>query len=423
MMDVKDDFLEWAAEYVGLIDRIGAHAAHAQLTFCGLSACVDATISLHDASPLLQASAPPEAATFAQLLMRRAKAGIGGEIRVDWPEGPAWLDKRLDFRLALGGTGPHAARVLTLLGAPALLALATRSPEQMAVLGPALRLAHKNRATPVAEIMPNGANLPKIYIFEFTAQRMLDGMLLPRSSRIIVRFHDPGIEDDQEFASLSAELSAKTGTAILSGYNAIGGGDLVDALSQTKALVAGWRRTGNPIIHLELAGYDQDSYRDAVLDGLTGHITSLGMSLSEFKALVPRDESLAKAMCCLAERLKLRRLCVHADTWAAAATLGDPAQEREALMMGCLLASIRAEHGEPMVPRALPCDAVFEMPPKLPATQGRWRMAAVAAPYLVHPVTTLGLGDTFMAGCLLVLGSRTPLCNAPACNASYPGDA
>ena len=395
---------DWTAEYAGLLDRVASHVARARLTLCGLSACVDATLSLHDAAPLLQATAPAEAVAFANALVRRAKAGIGGEMRVDWPEGPAWLDQRLGFRLALGGTGPHAARVLTCLGAPALLALSNRSPEQMAVLDPALRLAHRGRATPVAQIAPTRANVAKIYIFEFSAQRMLDGTLLSRSSRIIVRFTDPGLEDDGAFEALSVALAAQAGAGILSGYNAIGSGDLTGALARTQSLVAGWRRSGDPVIHLELAGYDHDRYRDAVLDGLTGHITSLGMSLSEFEALVPRGTPLADGMAELANRLGLRRLCVHADTWAAAATSDDPAREREALLMGSLLASTRAAHGQPMAPRALPPHAVFEPPPTLPASHGPWRIVAVATPYLVHPATTLGLGDTFMAGCLLVLG-------------------
>ncbi len=72
--------------------------------------------------------------------------------------------------------------------------------------------------------------------------------------------------------------------------------------------------------------------------------------------------------------------------------------------MGCLLAGIRAENGRVIRPRRLPEQAVFEAPPDFPAAHGTMAFAAVAAPYLSHPATTLGLGDTFMAGCLLVLG-------------------
>jgi ADP-dependent phosphofructokinase/glucokinase len=396
--------VDWNAEYAGILGRLDTYIANAKLTLCGMSACVDAIISLHEAQFLLQATGPYEAVDLAKALTGRARAGTGGEIRVEWPDGPAWLDRMLSFRHALGGTGPHAARTLTRLGAPTLLALATRSPEQMGVLDTDLRLAHDGRSTPVGELGPTRSNVPKIYIFEFTAGRLLGDAMLRRSSRIIVRFNDPGIEDDREFTALSPQLAPWAGAAILSGYNAIGRGDLQGALAATRTLVAQWHGSNDLLVHLELAGYDRDEYRDAVLDGLYGHITSLGLSLSEFQALVPDGTPLADGMSDLAERLNLQRLCVHADTWAAATTVGDPAREREALLMGCLLAGIRAENGRVIRPRRLPEQAVFEAPPDFPAAHGTMAFAAVAAPYLSHPATTLGLGDTFMAGCLLVLG-------------------
>jgi ADP-dependent phosphofructokinase/glucokinase len=35
---------------------------------------------------------------------------------------------------------------------------------------------------------------------------------------------------------------------------------------------------------------------------------------------------------------------------------------------------------------------------------GGWHIVTCPSPHLQQPRTTLGLGDTFMAGCLLVLG-------------------
>lgn len=409
--------MDWIDEYRNAATRLDNHVANARLTLCGMSACVDATISLHDAHPLLQAAGPVQAVAFAEALVSRAKAGIGGEIRVEWPEGPNWLDSSLPFRLALGGTGPHAARVLTRLGAPALLALATRSPEQMAVLDPDLHLAHEGRLVDVAQLRPTQPDAAKIYIFEFTAGRLLRDTVLQRSSRIIVRFNDPGLEDDGEFAALSIRLARDAGAGVLSGYNAVGRGDLQGVLACTRSLVVEWRGRGTLLIHLELAGYECDAYRDAVLDGLSGHITSLGLSQSEYEALVPARVPLADGMADLAERLGLERLCVHADNWAATVTTGDVAHEREALLVGCLLASNKAATGQVTRPSRAPVEGIFENPPEFPTSRGKWKFVAVSAPYLPRPATTLGLGDTFMAGCLLVLGrySRTqPTVQQPA---------
>jgi ADP-dependent phosphofructokinase/glucokinase len=146
-----------------------------------------------------------------------------------------------------------------------------------------------------------------------------------------------------------------------------------------------------------------------VLEGLRGTITSLGMSHSEYLALGLDAEDLTAGMVACGDRLGLRRVCVHADHWAAAATLDHPAQERDALQMGCLLASTRAEAGRPVRPTAIPKSAVFnDLPFAGTLDRGAWMAACCAAPYLPRPATTLGLGDTFTAGCLLVLGQQHP---------------
>jgi hypothetical protein len=406
----------WQAAYADALDRLDTEVSNARLTLCGLSACVDATVSLQAADALLAPADDPEAVRFASALLERAAAGVGGEIKVEWPGGPAWLDARIAFGRDLGGTGPHAARVLTTLGAPALLALETRSPEQLSVLDPELRLAFGGRSVAAKSIVPDHPNAVKTYIFEYTKGRPIGTVTPPRSSRIIVRFDDPGLQDDRAFDALSCRLAPDAGAAILSGFNTVGPHELATALARTRELAGRWRTAGIPAIHLELAGYARSEYRDRALRDLTGSATSLGLSLSEFNALMPASD-LAGGMRALGERLGVRRVCVHADDWAAAATLDDPARERDALVMGSLVASTRAAHGRPMVPRAIPAGAVFGEPPALPESLGEWRIAACATPYLAQPATTLGLGDTFMAGCLLVLGQQrsapTPALSAP----------
>jgi ADP-dependent phosphofructokinase/glucokinase len=395
----------WQKTYAGVLERLDAEIANARLTLCGLSACVDATVSLHDAGALFAPAGDAEAERFAGMLRERAAAGIGGEIKVDWLGGPAWLDERVPFVRALGGTGPHAARVLTTLGAPALLALETRSAEQLAVLDPEIRVARDGRSVPAKTIQPDHPNAIKTYIFEYTKGRPIGSVLPPRSSRIIVRFDDPGLQNDRDFEQLSCRLAPQAGAAILSGFNTVGVAALGPTLARTRKLAQRWAAAGVPAIHFELAGYARPEYRDAAMRELTGCATSFGLSFSEFAALVPNSD-LAAGMRALGERLQVRRVCVHADDWAAAATLDDPARERDALLLGSLLASTRAAHGRPVVPRALPAGAAFGEPPRVPEALGEWRIAVCSTPYLAQPVTTLGLGDTFMAGCLLVLGQQ-----------------
>lgn len=393
----------WPELYADLLRRLGTYAEHARWTFCGLGACVDGILSVHDAVPLLLATSDPAAQALGATLAQRAEAGVGGEIRVEWDEGPALLDAALHPATALGGTGPHAARALTLLGAPTLLALEHRDAEQMACLDGDIRLAQNGQPVAARDVLPHGMPRPKIYIFEFTAGRLVRATAAPRSSRIIVRFTDPDTENDAEFEALSTLLAPQAGAGVLSGFAAVRSRDLDRTLARARDLALCWRAAGVPVVHLELAGFDTPALRDRTLDGLRGAYTSLGLSQSEYQALVPGDAPETETVIATAQWLEVDRLCIHADAWALTVTHGDPDHERTALMAGCLLASTRAALGRPSRPVGINPDAVFEAPPD-ERRCGDWNIVACAAPYLPRPATTLGLGDTFMAGCLLVLG-------------------
>jgi hypothetical protein len=396
----------WYEAYTSLQQRIKTYARHAHWTMCGLSLCVDAFTRLDDASDAILRAGPLQAQTLAAELRRRAAQGIGGEIRFDWPDGPAWLDAHLSLRTALGGTPAHAARLLTLLGAPALLSLEHRTPEQIAVLDPEMLLAGDGPVR-AADVQAEGEDRPRVYVFEYDAEESIGGAVPPRASRIILRFHDFDLERDGAFLRLSQHLLRQDGghgSGILAGFNSLGSGAALDAgLIEARQVAAAWRQAGIGLIHLELAGYESPACRDRALEGLSGAMTSIGMSLSEFRALDPHGGSLEEGLICLGEQLGLERVSVHADDWAISATRSDPDREREALMMGCLLASSRAAAGRLTVPTSLPEQARFEAPP--PESQhGDWSIVSCPSPHLRHPRTTLGLGDTFMAGCLLVLG-------------------
>jgi ADP-dependent phosphofructokinase/glucokinase len=399
----------WGVAYADLVGRLPGLVGNARLTLCGLNVCIDAVAELHDAAALLEQRANPHAFALAGELKRRVAKGIGGEIRVDWPEGPAWLEQRLRLTTALGGTSAHAALVLATLGAPALLALADRSKEQLGHIHPAVLLAENDHPIRVDDIVRRGASRPKIFIFEYTAGRAVGAVVPTRSSRIIVRFGDPGVEDDPEFERVSARLARMAGAGVVSGFNAAALSQLPRAIEVGRRIASSWRAADMPTVHLELAGYVSDAARDSVLEGLRGAITSLGMSHSEYLALGLDAADLTAGMVACGNRFGLRRVCVHADHWAAAATLDHPAHERDALQMGCLLASTRAEAGRPVHPTAIPKAAVFnDTPFEGTLDRGAWTAVCCAAPYLARPATTLGLGDTFTAGCLLVLGQQRP---------------
>jgi ADP-dependent phosphofructokinase/glucokinase len=329
---------------------------------------------------------------------------------MDWPEGGMWLERNLKFsRWGLGGSGAQAAQTLAILGAPALMSLEDRSERQLSVIHPGVLVATNHGVIKCGQLSTTPGRKPAHYIFEYTAGTQAGSIVPARSSRTIVRFTDERLDNDPDFTRESIIAAADGGAAILSGFNEIGTEDLEDVLTQTVTLVKAWRNRGLKTIHLELGDYATIKARDTVLERLGGAFTSLGMSHSEIRALCGESQDPISKAFELSESLNLSRLCVHADDWALAITKDDPQREFEALLCGCLLAAARAERGHPCPPIAAPVSAEFHKLPWNKVSQSGDRfVVCCAAPYLERPAATIGLGDTFLAGTLLVLGGAEP---------------
>ncbi|MDX3926150.1 MAG: ADP-dependent glucokinase/phosphofructokinase [Shinella sp.] len=400
----------WAERYAALTDsRSGpltaAALSRSGLFLCGISACVDARVDMHDMQALLDADAETPAGALAALLMARAARGTGGEVRFDWPEGPAWLRERLKIRYALGGTGPQAAWVLARLGVSALIALEDRHQQMLNQIPPGVLLASAGEMKTVEALTPAGRHIPEIFIFEYTAGRPLGGFVPSRSSRVIIRFGDRGIQRDADFESMSMRLAPAAAAGLLSGLNDEPLNNTASASRHVFALSRAWKAAGLRTIHFELAGYASQAAVEDVLSHAAGSVTSIGMSHSELLAMDPAAHHPMEALIALGERLKLDRVCVHADTWAASVTLNDPREEELALMAGCAIAGARAANGAPVGTVAIHPQAEFHpVPFDTPIRRDRWTFVACASPYMEKPATTLGLGDSFTAGCLLILG-------------------
>ena len=395
---------DWRRLYDDLARRLPDLARAARPTLCGFGACVDVYIPLHETRPLLEAASGTPAAALARELLDRAARGIGGEIRIDWPEGSAWLDSRLPQRLGLGGTGAQAAQTLAVLGAPAILALGHRSRRQLELIHPAVRVAADERIIPAIVAIANGGGKPAHYIVEFTAGVPIGTVVPPRSSRIIIRFADDPLERDPWFEQASLDLAAGAGAAIVSGFNEVSEAELAPSLTWVAALARSWREAGLRWVHLELGDFEHPSGMVTVLEGLEGAVSSLGLSLAELDKLLPRGPVAERARE-LALRFGFDRVAVHADGWALAVTQDDAEREFDALMAGSLVAATRAWQGRIVAPDACPPGVAFAEPPAPPlGHSGGWSVACCAAPYLSRPSATIGLGDTFLAGTLLILG-------------------
>lgn len=402
--------VSWPDEYEALIGRLPDIVERSRLTVGGFSACVDVYLSFHEAFRKLSAAGHDcaEGAAMLAELERRALSGIGGELFIDWPDGSGWIDRHVTGRNAIGGTSAQAAYMLAHLGAPALIALEDRSAGQLAVLHPGTLVATGGGVAPVSALAPAGTARPPHYIFEFTAGERIGDSRVPRSSRTIVRFHHDELQRDPAFVRASGEKAGEVGAGVLCGFNEMPPENAEDELDYAVGVAAAWRKAGLPVVHLELGDFPSPSLRDLTIARLLPAVTSVGMSLSELIDLTGDSEPPEAAAIRLAEAHGLQRVCVHADEWAFAVTRGEGERELEALETGCLLASARAANGYFATPDRLPDGARLCSPP-IPTSlrRGGWSVACCPAPYLEKPAATIGLGDTFLAGTLLVLGGMT----------------
>ncbi|MFI0773850.1 ADP-dependent glucokinase/phosphofructokinase [Streptomyces sp. NPDC021212] len=409
----------WAERYRALADRVRTRARHAAPVLAGFSACVD---HIHRMDPdriaalAARATEPGRAGEVAAEVFGRIRHGHGGEIAVPWPGGTDWVGTLLGTpdRVQLGGTGPQAAWALAVLGAPSVVPLADRRPEQLAVLHPDVILCTAEGTAPAgrltgADAPSGGPGVPKQphSILEFAAGTPAPGLPdgLPRSSRIILRFMDDGIERDEWFAARSGELARTAAAGLLSGMNGLpeDGTGPADRAWLTD-VVCTWRDGGLPLLHLELAEFAGDRALRAGCDAYVPLADSVGMSLSELAALAGPSArtSPVSAAARFATAYDLDRVCVHADGWVLAVHRGDPTEQRTALMTGSLLAAARAARGAPAADPEPPpaADYTEDRPADGPLGDGL-RADCVPAPHLSHPVATIGLGDTFVGGLLL----------------------
>jgi ADP-dependent phosphofructokinase/glucokinase len=290
------------------------------------------------------------------------------------------------------------------LGARTLLALSDRSAAQLALIHPDVRIAGPDGIMQAGAVAGSGRGRAPHYIMEFTAGVPVGEVVPPRSSRVIVRFEGDPLESDPWFERANVQLAPSAGAAIVSGLNALPAGSLPEVLARLGALARAWRAAGLQRVHLELGDFVRPTEMADVLAGIGGSAGSLGLSRSELLKLVPGDDPVAERALSFAERFDFERVAVHADHFALALTRDDPEAELEALMTGSLLAAARACHGRIAVPDGCPPGAVFEEAPERPISgRGRWHFACCATPYLPKPAATIGLGDTFLAGTLLVL--------------------
>lgn len=134
----------------------------------------------------------------------------------------------------------------------------------------------------------------------------------------------------------------------------------------------------------------------------SGVVTSLGASLAELRRLGANDQDPVAFARDLAEGLELSRVLVHADHWSMSVHRGDRSRERDMVLAGNLVAASRARTGTPTPVLSVHSHSTFtDDRPASRALGGGWYVECVPTPHLARPRTTVGLGDSFVAGSIL----------------------
>ncbi len=392
------------ADYVALAKEIRDIAPHIPPVFCGFAACIDRVCDLDAVLEALDACNGDLQSDLRKRLVSHANAGTGGEFDADWPDGARVFAGIRTDRTLPGGSSTQVAQQLAIAGAKPLLALERRDPVLLALLHPNIQFAPRGET-----MMKQRTRLPitSHQIIEFSpAQQTVPA---PRADRIILRFSDDCFQFDEAFAGFSRAAAGGAGAAMLSGFNALERDEFDRALTWSRRLASAWKDAGIPVIHMELADFTSPDDRQQLLQTFAGICNSVGMNVAELAVLTPDtavdEASIPTAMLRIASDMRLDRVNVHADSWALSFTRADPRTELQAIMYGCFTASARAHAGCAVDPASAHITGTLEPSPwpsiRPAANDGHF--VSCPAPHLAQPTTTIGLGDSFLAGTLAVL--------------------
>ncbi len=349
--------------------------------------------------------------------------GYGGEVDIVSGEVAELLPKYFGVDYGLGGTCAQGAAALGALGFPVLAHLTDCSGEVIDRMAPGqIETVKDGTAVPVAEAV-SGEKPRMHFIVQFNKGDVVKVMdreyVVPLSNRLILDFDQlhkimPVSEDFLHYCEGSAQRLCSYG---ISGFNGIQDMGVIrerlDCLTRHYAAV----KQANPHcrIYFESAHYINDQVRDYIYRVLPEYTDIMGMNEEEFadlakKAGCPADTgSIVSILEGLEHLFKIypwKGIAMHSKDYALYYGDDMPDVDLEmGLTLGNLVSGTRARTGR--YASLEDCAESLSLPlsgaglgfaQKLAQLTPRRKALLVPSRYMEKPRTTIGLGDSFVAG-------------------------
>lgn len=360
---------------------------------------------------------------LARIICFFAANGMGGEVEVDNIEVVNEIKKRFNFRYGLGGTCAQGAAALAAIGTPALIHITDASDEVIDFLAfDSIETVRGGKRVPIDKARTGMPPLIHL-IMQFTKggwmKTLNDVIQVPLSNRVIIDYDQvhkslPVQPDYMEYLEAHAELITSYD---ISGFNAIL--DLEVLKERVTVLSEHFRRLRKKnqklCIYLESAHYISSAARDYVYGALADCIDIIGMNeeelvdLAEKSGIVMEKDDIDTVISCLdyiLDAFPVKGFVLHTKDYSM--YYGDNPGQVDielGLTMGNLMSGTRARTGRYGTPE----DCLETLKQPLSETglkfyeelgSRRLKRHAILVPsrYMERPVTTIGLGDTFVAG-------------------------
>lgn len=350
--------------------------------------------------------------------------GIGGEIEIKSKDVCTELTNRFDCVYALGGTCAQGSAALACVGIPVLMQISDRSEAVCKFLNyPEISMVSpEGKTVPVMEMI-SGREPVNHFILQYEKGDVvrigLTEHVIPLSNRLIMDYddlHKTLPVDPVALAYLEAHAQDIPSYNI-SGFNSIMSPEVLRHTVVKMSAHYARMKQANPacILYLESAHYLNPQSRETVYKGFAPFLDILGMNEEELSDLanangqglvVQNLTSLLSTLEMIHETYPAKGLVIHSKDYAV--YYGWPHRGidmEKALCCGNLLSGTRACVGhygsiqDCEGTLALPLSAVgLELAKNMPSEHKGRMVCIVPSRYMENPLSTIGLGDTFVAG-------------------------